>query len=91
LENKLRAITPELMAASAPNFNHRYIRLVRIFYRMPAWVSTQEVCTMTLAISFFEKMLMRTQLIWYHWKALSATEWYKETLNILSLNVRIHF
>jgi hypothetical protein len=32
LENQLRAITPELMAGSAPNFNHRYIYLLRIFY-----------------------------------------------------------
>jgi hypothetical protein len=51
LENKLRAITPEVMAESVPNFNHRYIYLVRIFYRMPAWVSTQEVSTMALSIS----------------------------------------
>jgi hypothetical protein len=32
LENQLRAITPELMAGSTPNFNHRYIYLLRIFY-----------------------------------------------------------
>jgi hypothetical protein len=32
LENQLRAITPELVAGSAPNFNHRYIYLLRIFY-----------------------------------------------------------
>jgi hypothetical protein len=32
LENQLRAITSELMAGSAPNFNHRCIYLVRIFY-----------------------------------------------------------
>jgi hypothetical protein len=31
-ENQLRAITPELMAGSAQNFNHRYIYLLRIFY-----------------------------------------------------------
>jgi hypothetical protein len=51
-QTKLRAITPEVMAGSAPNFNHRYIYLVRVFYRMPSWVSTQEVSTMPLAISF---------------------------------------
>jgi hypothetical protein len=33
LENQLRAITPaELMAGSTPNFNHRYIYLLGIFY-----------------------------------------------------------
>jgi hypothetical protein len=31
LENQLRAITPELMAGSTPNFNHRYIYLLGIF------------------------------------------------------------
>jgi hypothetical protein len=39
------------MTGSAPNFNHRYIYLVRIFYRMPAWVPTQEVSIMALAMS----------------------------------------
>jgi hypothetical protein len=34
LENQLRAITPELMAGSTPNFNHRYIYLLAIFYRL---------------------------------------------------------
>jgi hypothetical protein len=32
LENQLRAITPELMTGSTPNFNHRYIYLLGIFY-----------------------------------------------------------
>jgi hypothetical protein len=32
LENQLRAITPELMAGSTPNFNHRYIYLLGIYY-----------------------------------------------------------
>jgi hypothetical protein len=32
LENQLSAITPELMAVSTPNFNHRYICLLGIFY-----------------------------------------------------------
>jgi hypothetical protein len=32
VENQLRAITPELMAGSTPNFNHRYIYLLGIFY-----------------------------------------------------------
>jgi hypothetical protein len=33
LEIQLRAITPELvMAGSTPNFNHRYIYLLGIFY-----------------------------------------------------------
>jgi hypothetical protein len=32
LENQLSAITPELMPGSSPNFNHRYIYLLRIFY-----------------------------------------------------------
>jgi hypothetical protein len=32
LENQLRAITPELMAGSTPNFNHEYIYLLGIFY-----------------------------------------------------------
>jgi hypothetical protein len=32
LEKQLRAITPELMAGSTPNFNHRYIYLLGIFY-----------------------------------------------------------
>jgi hypothetical protein len=32
MENQLRAITPELMAGSAPNVNHRYIYLLRILY-----------------------------------------------------------
>jgi hypothetical protein len=32
LENQLRAITPELIAGLAPNFNHRFIYLLRIFY-----------------------------------------------------------
>jgi hypothetical protein len=32
LENQLRAITPELMAGSTSNFNHRYIYLLGIFY-----------------------------------------------------------
>jgi hypothetical protein len=47
-EKQLSAITPELMPGSSPNINHRYIYLVRIFYRMPARVSTQEVSTMAL-------------------------------------------
>jgi hypothetical protein len=34
-----------------PNFNHGYIYLVRRFYRMPAWVSSQDVSSMALAIS----------------------------------------
>jgi hypothetical protein len=32
LENQLSAITPELMAGSTPNFYHRYIYLLGIFY-----------------------------------------------------------
>jgi hypothetical protein len=32
LENQLSVITPELMAGSAPNFNHWYINLLGIFY-----------------------------------------------------------
>jgi hypothetical protein len=32
LENQLRDITPELMAGSTPNFNHRYIYPLGIFY-----------------------------------------------------------
>jgi hypothetical protein len=32
LENQIRAITPELMARSTPNFNHGYIYLLGIFY-----------------------------------------------------------
>jgi hypothetical protein len=47
LENQLRAITPELMAGSAPNFNHRYIYLMRYFT-----VSSQELSIMALTISF---------------------------------------
>jgi hypothetical protein len=43
LENQLGAITPELMAVSTPNFNHRYVYFT---------VSSQEVITMALAISF---------------------------------------
>jgi hypothetical protein len=31
LENQLRAITPELMAGSTPNFNYMYIYLLGIF------------------------------------------------------------
>jgi hypothetical protein len=46
LENQLRAITPELMAGSTPNFNQRYI------YWGYFMVSLQEVSTMALAISF---------------------------------------
>jgi hypothetical protein len=47
LENQLRAITPELMTGSTPNFNHRYIFLWGYFT-----VSSQELSTMALAISF---------------------------------------
>jgi hypothetical protein len=32
LENQPRAITPELIAGSTPNFNRRYIYLLGIFY-----------------------------------------------------------
>jgi hypothetical protein len=52
LENQLRAITPELMAGSTPNFNHRYIYLLGIYK-----VSSQEVSTMALAISLYQKCL----------------------------------
>jgi hypothetical protein len=56
LEIRLRAITPDLMAGSAPNFNHRYIYLVRIFYRMSAWASSQKVSTMAMAISYYIRL-----------------------------------
>jgi hypothetical protein len=47
LENQLRAITPEQMAGSTPNFNHR-----SSIYWGYFTVSSQEVSTMALAISF---------------------------------------
>jgi hypothetical protein len=47
LENQLRAITPELMAGSTPNFNHMYTIYWGYFT-----VSSQEVSTMALAISY---------------------------------------
>jgi hypothetical protein len=54
LENQLRlvrAITPELMAGSAPNFNHRYTSIYWVWGYFT--VSSQEVTTMALAISFW--------------------------------------
>jgi hypothetical protein len=49
LENQLRIITPELMAGSTPNFNHGNYTSVYWGYFT---VSSQEVSTMALAISF---------------------------------------
>jgi hypothetical protein len=48
LENQLRAITPEIIAGSTPNFNHW---LGTSIYWGYFTVSSQEVSTMALAIS----------------------------------------
>jgi hypothetical protein len=53
-ENQLRAITPELMAGSTPNFNHRYMYIYWGYFT----VSSQEVSTMALVISFVTNKLV---------------------------------
>jgi hypothetical protein len=64
LENQLRAITPELMAGSTPNFNHRYIYLLGIFYgSVTKGPAGHRYCPRDLRLSRHTDMTI-------HWKAL---------------------
>jgi hypothetical protein len=72
LENQLRAITPELMAGSTPNFNHRYIYIYWGYFT----VSSQEVSTMALAISLrrlgWEKAVTFPLIQFQKWQQLDG-------------------